>query len=500
MTRTVPLAIAAILVVGSIAVGASVAGSAPTDVSIRSANASIDQPAPGETFTVTTEVANPQGNGKAVAVTDVYIRKTDSATEYARAEDVGAISPGESIRVPLPVRIDERGEKRLTVHAIGRTENGSPSHARFPLYVDVSEPDDVVLSVADPDEVDPVAGEETEMNVTVSNGGSGAISNARLEVGGDARVENAERVAATVESGAQVTYTYRVTYPDSGTGTLDATLAYDVAGGTTRTANRTITTEVEPATVDADLTTSIGVENGSTVIEATLAEYGNAELRDVRLRAVADGGTVERALLEDVPAEESRTAVLPGDDVPPGEVSIEADYTAAGERRTTSETMRYAPQSASNVVLSGLEFDREESTLVVSGDAANVGSGDARSVRVEVVGAEGVRPVPPNREYFIGAIDASEFGTFELTANASAGVETLPIRVQYAVDGEEFSRIVEVDVGDPEAAEAADSEGSGSGGPPGIGLPALAAVALVAAIGIGAVIWRRRGGSSDESR
>ncbi|RDZ64255.1 hypothetical protein C5B90_14300 [Haloferax sp. Atlit-12N] len=507
MSRRVSAFLVGLLVVTSVGSAAGIASAAQTDIAIQSANTSVDQPAPGESFTVTTTIANLESSSGPVDITDVYVRDSSGSKEYARVEDVGSVSSGGTISVPLTMNIADAGEKRLTVHVVAQDSDGTYHRLNYPLYVDVDEPDEAAISFSTPDLV---AGQESSVNVSVSNGDDGALSNVKLELGGDAAVENAERVSASIQSGAQVTNTYQVTFDETGEQTLGATLTYKTDEGVTRTITRNATVDVDESNVDAELTARTTTANGSSVIEASLTEYGNVELRDVQLSAVVDGETVARGIMADVPAEETRTVALDGTDVPSGTVTVVARYTAAGEQHTTERTFEYNPQESSNIALTGVEATVQESTVTLSGEAANLGSADADSVFISVAESDGVSPSSSNGEYFVGTIETSEFSTFELTATASGNgsVERVPVLISYSVDGERFEQVVDVDVGGTSAGGAsASADGSdaqaaaGAGGPPGqssdsggilSALPMALGVVVIGAVGFGVYRWRQQ--------
>jgi hypothetical protein len=464
------------MVVFSVVAGVAVpAAAANTDVAIDGVELSVEQPAPGESFTLTTTISNLESSNGPVEVTDVYVRKAGSGGDLARIEDVGSIARGSTRSIPLTVSIDEPGEKRLVVNAVVRDGDGDYSRVSYPLYVDVQEPDEAVISFAG---LDSVAGQESQLDVTVSNGDDGPLSNVRLELVGAADVANPERVSASIEQGTQTTHTFAATFDEAGSRELTARLTYKTAEGVTRTVSRNVTADVEPAELDPQLTAAATTANGSSVIRTTLSEFGNVELRDVQLRAVVDGETITRTRIADVPAGERRVGTLDGSDVPAGEVTVVAEYTAAGQQETTRTTLSYSPAPTTELTVTGIDVSRTGGVVTIDGDAANVGSSDASSVVLSVVPAEGVTPVTPNKEYFVGAVESSEFSTFELTANVSDSVTAVPVRIDYTVDGERLSRVVEVDVSD---AAPADGQSSSSG--PGFSLVTVGlALALVAGL------------------
>jgi hypothetical protein len=454
MSRQITSILSVLVVVSLLGGGAMTASAAQTDVAIRSVNVSVDQPAPGEAFTLTTTVANLQTSSGPVDVQAVYVRRAGSTREFARIENVGSIPVDGTLSIPLTMKINNPGEKRLTVKVVVEGPDGNFTRVEYPLFVDVQEPDEAVLSFAD---LDTVAGQERGINITVANGDDGALSNVVLELDGDATVENRERVTASLQPGSQTTHTFQVTFPDPGQQTLNAMLTYKTSRGNTRTVQRDVTVDVERAVVDTDLRASVVVDNGSSAIDVSLTEYGNVELREGQLRAVANGETVERALIPDVAAESTRTVTLDSRSIPAGNVTIVVAYTAAGERRTANTTVRYSPAPSAAVSLIGVETSKRGDILTLSGNVTNVGTAAATSVQVSVTETGSVRPVSPAREHFVGRLDASGSATFELTANASADIGEVPVEIQYTVDGERLTESVPIDVSDATAPSAAIS-------------------------------------------
>jgi hypothetical protein len=139
---------------------------------------------------------------------------------------------------------------------------------------------------------------------------------------------------------------------------------------------------------------------------------------------------------------------------------------------------------------------------MIQGDAANLGGTDADSVLVRVGDAPGVSATPPSGEYFVGAVEASEFATFELTARTE-NASTVPVEITYLVDNERVTTTQRVDLsaaGAPPASDvgaAPDGEPApgepngpgGSGGPP---LALVGGAVVILSVIAGLVIYRRR--------
>lgn len=515
------LLVAFVVVASGVGAAAGVTSAAASvGVTISAVDASPDDPTPGETFTVTPTVSNLQSNDGAAAVRAVYVQERGSADDLAVVGNkftdgsLGSIDPGDSMSVPVSLSLNETGDRELMVYALVEGPDGDVDTISYPVTVTVGQPDEVQLGVST---TDAVAGEETSVNVTVANGDDESVSGVEVELSGDADVENAERVSGSLESGAERTHTYDVTFAEGGTQTLEAEAKYTTADGDTQRVTKSVDVAVDEAVVDTGLSVSVDADDNGSAFEVELANFGNAALTDVELLAQADGETFERSLAPDVGADEATTVSLDADDAPEGEVTVVARYTAAGESRETSTTVSFTPASTGEIRLTGVETAQSGNTLTIQGDAANLGGTDASSVLLSVRDAAGVTPVSPSKEYFVGSVDTSEFATFELTAQVDAGVETVPVEVEYTVDGERKSEAVRLDVSAANGSAAASggqaAEGqapdggppSGAGGPQGgpggvfasfaginWGLMAAALVGVVAVPSLGYYLWKRR--------
>ncbi|WP_071932826.1 COG1361 family protein [Halodesulfurarchaeum formicicum] len=481
-SRSVTGLLTLVLIIAAVTVAVPASGSI-SNLAIESATPTVEDPAPGERFSVSVTIAN-YDDMAAFEVTDVYIRDAGRANEHARVEDVGTVRPGGSLTVPISLSFEDSGTRDLRVHTRVENESGDHRSVSYPLTIDVEPPDEAVLRI---DDIDAVAGQEEQVNVTVSNGEDRPLSNVRLELGGDAIVDNAERVTASLGAGTQAVHRYDLTFAESGSQTVTGTVTYRTADGQTRSVDRSMTVDVEPARTDPELTLTPIQSPDGPALEATLVQYGNAELRDVELRAVRNGRILARSVLDDVPATESRTATFDGATLGSGNLTVVASYTASGTDRTIEASRDYQPTDTAAITLSGVEVTREGTIVTLRGDAANVGSNDLESVRVAVEPAAGVSPSSPSRDYFIGGIEASEFGTFELTANVTDSAGSVPIRVAYSAGGEQFEtrEFVELDDG------AGDSDAEDQSGTGGLGLLRLGIVGLVGAL-IGAALYRWR--------
>lgn len=408
---TVSLVVLALAVTLSLAVaGFSGTAAAEQDLTVTTVNVTPSEPAPGDRVRFTTTINNLQSSNETVQITDVYVREV-GGNELARVEDLGSIAVGSSMTVPMSFSFDSLGEKDLRVHVVARDSEGY-QRFQYPVQVTVTESSDVQLAI---NAEDFVAGDQTNVNVTVANGGDTPISNVVLRLGSDGTVENPRRVSGTIPANTDREYSFQATFDEAGSGTIGASLNYTMSGGITRTVEESVEVEVDQA-------------------------------------------------------------------------------------ETTTE---------GRIQLTGIETTMSGGTLTIEGDASNVGTTDARSVLVSVQEADGVTPVQPTKEYFIGTVQGSEFGTFQLTANVDSSVSSVPVLVEWTVDDERQSEVVQVAVdrsgGSVEGSQQQAGQPGGNGpggGPPGGPFSALGNIdfgflglVLVAVIGTPAVayyLWKRR--------
>ncbi|MFB6252463.1 MAG: hypothetical protein ABEI27_12415 [Halobellus sp.] len=381
------------LVISGAGVAITPAAAAPA-IQVSSVTVTPDDPNTGEQVTIETEISNLQESDSTATITDIYVRKPGTTTEYARVENLGAVAPGGSVSIPVSATFENPGQKRLTVNVVVRHSGGFQRY-NYPIYVDVSEP-----------------------------------------------------------------------------------------------------------TVKADLTAESAANSSGTRV--TLTNYGNANLTDVELTASADGERIGRNFLFDVEPSASQSTTFDTDDLASEQMTVTASYEAAGATHNTTldvDLDENAPVRG-DVRLTSVEATRTGAGLRIEGDAANLGTTDAESVLVRIPEAEAVRPVAPSGEYFVGAVEGSEFATFELTASTppNASVSTIPVEITYVVDDERVTETQRLQV-DPASAtvlgaeRAAPGSGPSSAGPTGTagGLPlTLIGGAVVALVVVGAGIYRWR--------
>ena len=460
MTQFSPGSLAAVLLVVLAGIGAGTVpvGAAQPDVQIASATVTPEQPAPGENARIDVTIANLESSDDTIEVTDVYVRKAGEAQDRARVTDVGSVSPDGEITVPISTSFEDAGYKQLTVNTVVEDGDGDVHTYTRPLYVTVDEPDDALVSFAT-DEI--VAGERERVNVTVANGDDEEITGVQFELNSSGTVADAERVTGSLTSGATRTYQYDLSFPEPTSGTLTGTITYTTDEGVTRTATESVSVDVVEPTVRSGFSADSGPPgNESTRVELT--NLGNTAFTDVVI-AAADGGTVlTRTKLRDIPDGASGSATFDVGSTANGTVTYTATYTAGGE--TYTETLHSTSRIAGKIRVSAVESSAIGSSVTLDGEAANVGSTDAESVVVRIPDTENVTPSPSAGEYFVGSIEASEFGTFDLRASVEPSVDSVPVELSYIVDNERVTTTQRIEVSTAPVGNTSAMTGPGATG------------------------------------
>ncbi|ELZ36679.1 hypothetical protein [Halorubrum distributum] len=369
-------------------------------IQLSSVTVTPDDPTTGEQVTIDATISNLENSDTIVDVTDLYVRSLGTTKEFDRIDNIGSVSPGGSLSVPISATFETPGQKQLEVNLVVQDNNGDYHSYTYPVYLEVSEPE-----------------------------------------------------------------------------------------------------------VKADLSAT-APQNASETIEVSLTNFGNTNLTDVEVTATANGNILDRNFVRDVSPESTQVTSFDTGSVGSDTVEFTATYDAAGENHSTSlnANVNEETQVPGEIRLTAIEVSRTGSGVMIEGDAANLGGTDADSVLVQINDTADVQPVSPSGEYFVGGVEASEFATFELTAQTESNASSVPVAITYIVDNERVTMTQEVDLtattmpagpgtasGDSGASgggpPAAHSGGGGSGGLP---LRLLAGGAVVITILLVGVAYRWR--------
>lgn len=261
-----------------------------------------------------------------------------------------------------------------------------------------------------------------------------------------------------------------------------------------RTAEFSLPVRVSPEG-EADLVISVsetglspGVENE---IDLTIENEGDSRAEGVHLSIQPGQGITvlgpSSVRLGDIgPGESTRVGLrlLPSEAVEAYELKVEAAYSSGGRSAERTVTLGFYRSQRARVTVTSLSSEWVAGKLYMRGLLANVGDRRAKSVNVTVVdgACEG-------QGVFLGELDAEETLTFSISCEPAGNETSATLRVYYmAAPGQlEFS--------DSRVSVPAESPELPSGGSPGAtplrgAQGTLAAVAAVAAAGIGLVIGR----------
>jgi hypothetical protein len=313
------------------------------------------------------------------------------------------------------------------------------------------------------------------------------VRNLRLHLDGtDANVSDRTRVLPTLGPGESQTLNFSVT-PTADRGRLEATLRYTTASGSTRTATDSVALRPDELREDVRLDASIVGSGSSPAVAVDVSNLGNAPLESVVFEASRNGSVIVQRPLAEVPSDTTQTAQVNLSGVSAGPLDVRVRYETGGTDGDVTTTVQYTANPG-EVELTGIDYEMEEDALRITGSASNVGLAQVDSVVVRVVPTDTVTPVRPNQEYFVGSIPASDFASFDLSAQLEANATTVPIEVTYLADGDRQTRRTEVDVRDLRAEE---SDGGG-GGLPNLPLLVGGLLAALVVVGLGTYAYLRR--------
>lgn len=387
------------LLVLSSSTGVVAVTAADPAIQLSSVTVTPDDPTTGEQVTIEATISNLENSDTVVDVTSIYVRSLGTAEEFARLDDIGSISPGGSLSIPISTTFETPGQKQLDVNLVVQDTNGDYHSYTYPVYVEVSEPD--------------------------------------------------------TKAG------------------LSATVP----------------------------------ENESETIDVSLTNFGNTNLTDIEITATANSEVFDRRFVRDIPPEASRITSFDTSGIVSDTVEFTATYDAAGASHSTSiETnINEETEVPGEIRLTAIEVSRVGSGIRIEGDAANLGGTDTESVLVQVNETPDVQPVSPSGEYFVGGVEASEFATFELTAETESNVSAVPVAITYIVDNERVitTQQVTLTTTTMTASSAAANDGaapsSGATGPPpgatgsgGLPLRLLAGGAAVVMLLLAGAVYRWR--------
>jgi hypothetical protein len=462
-------------------------------------------PTAGAPVTVPVTVASSGGSTQPLDVDAVELVRGDEV--LAQAEETGAVSAGGSITVPLTTTFDRPGEKQLTARLRGTNANDEPVVVSRPIRFAV-EPGAPAVEVNNRSAIE---GTASTISVTVSNPTEAALRNIVTTVEGGGLEEVVDRrVIPTLAAGAQADVEFTVRPETAGEALLRTNLSYTTAAGTPATRERpvmlsvapleeSVSVRVEPSSDDGNQgnqNLDVGVDgilngnnqqqqesDGPGDIDVVISNLGNAPLRNVVLDPRAGNQSLGVRPVTDrlqPGSEESVTVSLAG--IPPAALVFETSYDIGTNDSTASATFDPAG-SRGAVTVTGVDIESGNGEVEITGDIGNPGGTPVSGVVVAVGSGEGVEPVYPNRDFFVGEIDENAFAPFELTASVEENATEIPLEVTYLVDGDRRTEQVTLPLEDRVSEETNTS-------PPPL-LVGVVLTILVSMLGVIVVLTRR---------
>lgn len=376
---------------------------------------------------------------------------------------------------------------------------------------------DVAITTVNVTPSEPAPGERVTLETTISNLDSSdesiEITDIYVrEVGGveRARVEDIGSVAV----GGSLTVPLSTSFDREGEYDLRVHVVAQDSQGTQRITYPVYLTVSQSDDVQIAIQANDFVADEESSVNVSVANGGDVPISNVRLTLESDGARVNspKRVSGSIPATSDREYAFDVQfpEAGTGGLTASLTYTVSGDvtrTATDSTEVTVDPASATTegrIHLTGIETSLVGDRFTIQGEAANVGTSDAQSVLLSVQPSDGVTPVQPAKEYFVGTVEGSEFGTFELTAQVESSVSAVPVQIEWTVDDDRRSTVVELPV---EASGGVGSGGSGSNdgdgpdGPPSGGGPlafigglgGLAVVVVVLLVlGGGYYAWNRR--------
>ncbi|MCD2201607.1 hypothetical protein LPA44_17230 [Halobacterium sp. KA-4] len=347
----------------------------------------------------------------------------------------------------------------------------------------------------------PTTNSQVTITPTIRNAESATDSAqiTEVSVNGPSTLESTDNIGR-IGPGNSVTVPFSTAFETAGQHRLTVYVRGTDADGDSFVIQKPVYVTVKQRSTDVGVTAAAKSVNGSPGISATVTQYGSVEIDSGQVQVIADDRVITRAPISNIAGGDAQTVTFDGSNIPPGTLTIRAQYTVDGEYqpRTTNTTLQYAPQNAADMALTGIETMQRGTTYTISGDVSNLGGADANAVLVDVAANESLSS---NGGYFVGTVERSEFATFDLTVTATTPVSAIPVRVNYSVNGEQFSQTTTVDVSDSAGAAGPNAgrsnpqspprnQSSGSGGLPLLEIGVGVGVLIVAAIGI--YRWRNQ--------
>ncbi len=463
-----------LLVGGAPLVAVHPATAADARLTLTDATVSPDTPAAGAPITVSTTARFSAGSNTSLSLDSVRVVRADGEETLGEATDLGTLSPGETLSVPVTFTVEEPRVHDLELIVVGTDEEDETTRATRPLTVGV----EVGAPQLEFDTDRLVAGADGEVGVEVANPTTAPLRDIDLRLTNPESGGQDRRTIPALASGATQTVNLSARGPQPGAAELAVEVTYTDPTGAERTATHARTVDVtalsvdvgvraEPAASDTTQQVPDGIgglvggdsalqtqteddEESADGIDVTVTNFGNAPVEDVVLTGRTEDGAVlasvgRFAVADTLEGGESATATVDLSRVRGVDgLRFVASYDTPGGRSESVLAYNYSAARGA-VAVTGLDVTvDDEGSVSLSGNLANTGDGEVTSAVVSVQPSEYVDPAYPQRTYFVGTVGASEFAPFDLTARADAENATaVTLRVAYTAGDERRTETVQ---------------------------------------------------------
>lgn len=511
------VALSLLLVASAAAFGTAAVGpAAAADARLTLTDSTVTPATPTAGAPITAETTLRLSAGSDTSMTVDAVRVVDPSEDDAvlgTATDLGRLSPGETLAVPVTFTVNDSGSHDLQLVAVGTDSDGDRVEATRPLTVGVEQGEPQIE--IETERV--VAGAESPVQATVSNPTTAPLRGVEVAVdGGESR-----RTIPTLAAGASETVNL-TTVPAADDGAVTLRTTYTTPNGVERETVTSTSVTVESLRTDVglrvqrpqddggqqaagDLTGLLGGGGTSalqsqsdddgaasgTRVDVVVTNFGNTPVDEVVLTVEDSEGarlsSVGRFALADTlaPGAETTVTVDLSQVRAADGLRFVAGYETPDGRNETALRYGYRAQRG-DAALTGLDVSvTEGGRVTIDGNLANVGDGEVTSAVLSVQPAAGVQPAYPQRNYFVGTVDASSFAPFELTAQANlANASQVTVQVRYAIDGEQVTR--------NESVPLPPAQSGAGGGPVSTGMAVVLLLGLAAAAGATVYVTRYR--------
>jgi len=310
----------------------------------------------------------------------------------------------------------------------------------------------------------PVPNEPTTYYVTIENNANDVYEIDSLKIERESPFDDPEQVwdVAVVPPGGSIEVPVSIRFDDKGLHRTQVVVEGSV-NGTTENRQYPVPVTVRDGGPDISLSSENPTVGSGESLTVRAVNGEDRSIRNINVSVEGDdvGFETTNKLATGMSGNEQREFKFRYIPQSAGETELNATFqytTSSGYEQTItkSTTVDVSARSAQESVdptlgsatiqLTGIEMESEDDHMRITGSASNLGTDDIESVLVRVVETETVEPTNPNRDFFIGTVPGSDFGTFDLTAEIGGNTTRVPVEVSYISDGNRITERTVIEV------------------------------------------------------